>query len=590
MAATEPTLAAELHELLALHAANRALGFLERTSLLDDESLAGQQIGPYTIERLLGRGGMGSVWLAQRSDGKFEGRVAIKLLDRRGLGLDAALLDFGVAALQSETTLAARTAAPESAAQGLTPGYASPEQLRGEPVGASSDVYSLGVLLHVLVTGQHPFGSSVATHTRLARAALTEEPGLASERLATPTERRRVRGDLDAIVARALSRDSAGRYTTAAELAADLRRFLGNFPVEARAATRAYVAQKFARRHWGGVLSVLLTLLILIGATLVTSLQTLEARHQRDRALQEAKRANAQADLREYILSDKVSRLTPEAESQRLARARQFLAARFRNDPLLAARLLIDVSGRYIDIGDYRTAADVAVEAEKIGHRFDDPDILGQLACVRTEDLAIARDFTAASAELASGLAQLRRLDPVPPGIEAECATAESFVLQAQGDFAPAIDHLRTAVADLDHVGMHGAARYLAVSNDLGRALAIAGRYREAFEVHSRNVALVSELGRADTDAYLAYVSNACGALRNGGQPNRAVAFVNSSTARVRHDARYGDCHRASKGTGRFRFSPPVEPGRPITPSSMRPPELRKAASPFSRHFCGHRP
>jgi eukaryotic-like serine/threonine-protein kinase len=637
LASKEPTLAAELRELLGLHARNRESGFMERSALRSDESLAGQHIGPYTIERLLGRGGMGSVWLAQRSDGKFEGRVAIKLLDRRGLGRDAAgqirheasllarlshpniarlfdagvrdngqpylileyvegeridlystahgltiperlrlflsvadavahahaqlivhrdlkpsnvlvtadgvvkLLDFGVAALQSETIAASQAVEEPGAVQALTPGYAAPEQLRGEPVSAASDVYALGVLLHVLVAGQHPFGSTGTTHTRLVRASLTEDAGLASERLARPTDRRLVRGDLDAIIARALSREPTRRYATAAELAADLRRFLGNFPVDARAHTRGYVAHKFVQRHWGGVLSVVMTLLVLIGATLVTSLQTLEARRQRDRALEEAKRANAQADLTQYILSDKLSRLTPEAEIGRLARARQFVAARFHDDPLLAARLLIDVSGRYIDIGDFHDAADVAIQAQKIGQQFDDADILGQLACVRTEDLAIARNFTAARAELAAGLAQLRRLHPVPPGIEAECATAEAFVLQADGDFAPAIEHLRAAVTDLDRAGMHGAARYLAVSNDLGRALAIAGRYREAWEVHSRNVALVSELGRADTDAYLAYVNNGCAALRNGGQPSRAVAFLDSSTARVRHDPHYGD-------------------------------------------------
>ena len=90
LAATAPLLAGELRELLALHAANRASGFMERSSLRGEESLAGEQIGPYTIERLLGRGGMGSVWLARRSDGQFEGSVAIKLLDRRGLGRDAA--------------------------------------------------------------------------------------------------------------------------------------------------------------------------------------------------------------------------------------------------------------------------------------------------------------------------------------------------------------------------------------------------------------------------------------------------------------------------------------------------------------------
>ena len=396
LAATEPVLVAELRELLALHAANRASGFMERSPLRNDESLTGQQIGPYTIERLLGRGGMGSVWLARRSDGKFEGSVAVKLLDRRGLGRDAAeqirheasllarlsdphiarlfdagvrdngqpylileyvageridgycatrelllaarlrlflgvldavahahaqlvvhrdlkpsnvlvtpegvvkLLDFGVAALQP-----LRQAQPSpitEGAQALTPGYAAPEQLRGEPVSAASDVYALGVLLHVLVTGEHPYGSSDATHTQLMRATLTGEPPPASSRLPAAAERRRVRGDLDAIIARALNGEPARRYATASEFAADIRAFLGNCPVRARPATRAYVMHKFVQRHWGGVLGVLLTLLVLTAATVITTLQMLEARQQRDFARTQLARAEAPNDLNDYLL------------------------------------------------------------------------------------------------------------------------------------------------------------------------------------------------------------------------------------------------------------------------------------------------
>jgi eukaryotic-like serine/threonine-protein kinase len=424
----------------------------------------------------------------------------------------------------------------------LTPQYAAPEQLLGQAVTTATDVYALGLVLYVLLTGAHPLGGGARSTPELVHAVVKEEVPRPSTVASAPISRRRaLEGDLDTILGKALKKDSAERYASVGAFAEDLRRFLSHEPISARPDTVPYRIAKFARRNRGSVIAGLLVAIGLIGTSAFALTQMQSARAQRDRALEEAKRANAQADLTQYILDDKLSRLSPDVESQRLDRARQFLAARFRSDPLLAARLLIDVSGRYIDIGDFKTAANVAVEAETIGHRFDDADILGQLACIRTEDLAIARDFSAARAQLAQGLAQMRRLNPMPPGIEAECATAEAFVVQADGDFARAIEHLRTTVADLDQAGMHGASRYLAASNDLARALAIAGQYHEAWEVGSRNVTLVSETGRADTNAYLAYVNGVCSALRNGGQPTGAVAYIDASTAKVRHDAGYAD-------------------------------------------------
>jgi serine/threonine protein kinase len=114
------------------------------------------------------------------------------------------LLDFGVASLQAQPLAAGAPGAP----QALTPGYAAPSSCAGEPVSAASDVYALGVLLHVLVTGVHPYGAEGTTRTELLRATLTDDPAPASGRLSSAAERRRVRGDVDAIIARSLSRDS----------------------------------------------------------------------------------------------------------------------------------------------------------------------------------------------------------------------------------------------------------------------------------------------------------------------------------------------------------------------------------------------
>jgi serine/threonine protein kinase len=455
------------------------------------------------------------------------------------------LLDFGIAKLLTQDGDAALT---QTSAQALTPQYAAPEQLLGLPVTTATDVYALGLVLYVLLTGAHPLGGSARSTPELIQAVVKEEAPRPSMAAGAPISRRRaLEGDLDTIIGKALKKDPAERYASVGAFAEDLRRFLAHEPISARPDTVPYRVAKFVRRNRGSVISGLLVAIGLIGTSGFALTQMQSARAQRDRALEEAKRANAQADLTQYILDDKLSRLSPDAERQRLDRSRQFLAARFRHDPLLAARLLIDVSGRYIDIGDFRTAADVAVEAETIGHRFADADILGQLACIRTEDLAIARDFTAARAQLEQGLAQLRKLNPVPPGTEAECATAEAFVVQEDGDFARAVDHLRTTVADLDGAGMHGSSRYLAASNDLTRALLMAGRYHEAWELASRNVALINEVGRADTNAYLAYINGVCVALRYGGQPSQAVAYIDAGTAKVRHDAAYADMGASSE-------------------------------------------
>jgi tetratricopeptide (TPR) repeat protein len=95
---------------------------------------------------------------------------------------------------------------------------------------------------------------------------------------------------------------------------------------------------------------------------------------------------------------------------------------------------------------------------------------------------------------------------------------------------------------------MHGAARYTASSNDLARALAMAGRYREAWDVGSRNVELVSRMGRADTNGYLAMLANACSALRSGGQPVRALAYLEARTAKIPHAVDYADMPMGIQG------------------------------------------
>jgi serine/threonine-protein kinase len=437
------------------------------------------------------------------------------------------LLDFGIAKLLDDETASAGVT--RSGAIALTPQYAAPEQLLGKPVTTESDVYSLGLVLYLLLTGSHPFATESGSQAELIHLVLTRDAPRASAAVTAGASRsRELRGDLDNIIAKALKTAPSDRYRSIGAFADDLKRFLVHDPVQARPDTATYRVAKFVRKHRGSVLAGVLVALGLVATSSFAVFQLYEARAERDVAVAEAKRANAEADLTQFLGGDSLSKAPQEAVHERLDRARQFVTQRFRNDLPLAARLLIDVSSQYVDIGDERTAAEVILEAEAIGQRFGDQELLGLLACLRTEDLAIANDLAGARVQLATGVAKMSLLRRVTPGLRAECATAAAFVLQADGDFARAATELRGAVEYLDQSGMHGSSRYTSLANDLANALLMTGDFRGAWQIERDGIALMNDNGRANTPAYFAYASAGCMSLREGGQPRRSVEFGDS--------------------------------------------------------------
>ncbi|MED5621167.1 serine/threonine-protein kinase [Ideonella sp. BN130291] len=403
--ASDPALAAELQALLGELPRIEREAFLERPPLLPPATLAGQTIGPYTVERELGQGGMGSVWLARRTDGRYEGQVAIKFLNaglmsrggaerfaregsilarlahphiarlldagvaREGtqpylvleytdgqpinlhcdaMGLDlqqrvrlfldvlaavahahnrlilhrdikpsnilvtqageVKLLDFGIAKLLDDATAPGEaTELTRQAGRAFTPQYAAPEQLQDGDVTTATDVYALGVLLHVLLGGEHPTASGTTAPLEQMRAAIEVEPRRLSDtvlRRGGPHAARlarELRGDLDNIVARALKKAPAQRYANAAAFADDLQRYLRHEPVAARADGAAYVLAKFVRRHRLGVAASLVTVAALAAGISVALWQAREAQRQRVQA----------EGLIEFMLGDLRKKLQP---------------------------------------------------------------------------------------------------------------------------------------------------------------------------------------------------------------------------------------------------------------------------------------
>lgn len=401
----KPDLARLMHQLLEHHLAAANENFLEQQpSLPSSASAAGQTIGPYTLISVLGQGGMGTVWLAERSDGRFERRVAIKFLrfflasqggaerfKREGkilgqlsdphiaelidAGISASgepylvleyvegksideycdhhrlevqarvrlfldvlsavghahgnlivhrdlkpsnvlvtgdgqvkLLDFGIAKLLlDETRSAEPTLLTFDGGAALTPQFAAPEQITGAPVTTATDVYSLGVLLYLLLTGQSPAGACTRSAAELVKAIVDTTPARASDAVlssvdgASLAERRssgrdrlgrQLRGDLDTIISKTLKKNPAERYGSVSALSQDLQRYLQHEPISARPDNFAYRASRFVRRNRLAVALTGIALIAVIGGATGTLLQARTARLQRDAAIRERDHAN----------------------------------------------------------------------------------------------------------------------------------------------------------------------------------------------------------------------------------------------------------------------------------------------------------
>jgi serine/threonine protein kinase len=349
-------------------------GFLERSPLRAGADLRGEKVGAYTLVSQIGRGGMGTVWLAQRSDGRFERQAAVKLVsvalagrtteerfiregsivgrlthphiaelfdagisadgsrflileyvdglaideycDERKLDVDARiklfldvlsavaeahanlivhrdikpsnvlvrkdgqvkLLDFGIAKLLAQEGDTAATMLTMEGGGALTPRFAAPEQVTDGIVTTATDVYALGVLLYLLLTGQHPGGKGVQSPAELVKAIVEVEAPKASavvssaaevaeKRATTPEKLRRLlRGDLDTVLGKSLKKNPQERYASVTTFADDLRRYLRHEAISVRPDTLAYRTGKFLRRNRAMVTLTTIAIAIVIGS------------------------------------------------------------------------------------------------------------------------------------------------------------------------------------------------------------------------------------------------------------------------------------------------------------------------------------
>lgn len=196
-------------------------------------------------------------------------------------GGEPKLLDFGIGKILLPT-LPQLATTQTLAERLLTPDYASPEQVRGDPVTTATDVYSLGAVLYELLTGQRPHQFNRLTHSEIERIICEGEVRRPSELRTAHASA--LRGDLDTILLKALHKDVEQRYSSVEQLSEDLRRYQAGLPVLARSDTLTYRTRKFVRRHRAGVAFAAMLTLVLVGGAVTTAWQARVARFERDRA------------------------------------------------------------------------------------------------------------------------------------------------------------------------------------------------------------------------------------------------------------------------------------------------------------------
>lgn len=453
------------------------------------------------------------------------------------------LLDFGIARLLDD----GGSEATRTEARLLTPAYAAPEQRDGGAVTTATDVYALGVLLHELLTGSRPHWREDAS-LRAPSASLTAAACAQARGCDLHSLRRRVAGELDLIVAKALQRDPAQRYAGAAELAADLTRHARGEPIQARAGAHRYRAMKFVGRHRLGLAlgaAVALAVLAGVGATL----------WQARAARAEAGRADA---ARDFVLA-LFDGVTPDESKGRTVSARELLdrgalrlAQTLKTQPELEAGLSTALAGAYRQLGVYARADELVQRALANGPAHGD-------ALIERARLRAAQGkYEDAERDLREALAA------APPARRAEIELRLAEVLSERGALPDArtlaeiaLAHARDGDAEMEMRALAALGGIRFRSGDLAGAAttlrdALALRRARNGETHTQTAALEHDLGvvvlqQGDAAAAAALFEQALATRRTllgDEHPDLADSEFNLGTALRRQGNRAGAAQR----------------------------------------------
>jgi serine/threonine-protein kinase len=549
---------------------------------------AGRRIGPYVLEREIGHGGMGSVWLASRADGPNEARVALKVLTHVWFGEDGLrrlhregsllarldhphiarfietgfsdrgepylvleyvegqpideycesralsieerlklfltvlstvsyahrqlvvhrdlkpanilvtaggvvkLLDFGIARVVGTDEA---TSLSKSEASTLSQQFAAPEQWLAQPATTATDVYSLGAVLSLLL----------AARRSQADATLSS--------------------DLDNIIARAVRKEPAERYSSVDAFAADIQRFLNDELVTVSPSTVGYRLKKFARRYPRLIVSSAIVTLALLAAIALTAWRLIEIKAQRDAARLEARRTDAANEFLNVLV---MSEGGPDRKAltgvERLELGARIIEQQYSGDPRFAGTMLIQLGRQFHGVQNTKRAIEVMSEAYELGKRADDHELMATAQCVTAYTETTVQNTDHAAARIAEATTLMSAMRSVDLGLQVDCLQARALLAGRTGDPEGAEALLNEAKSLLEREDETYRSVYTVVLSNLGSLYNNTFRLKDALEM-AELVGLAHErYGRANTTARLVTLQNETMVIANMGELRTALA------------------------------------------------------------------
>ena len=412
-----------------------------------------------------------------------------------GTDARAMLLDFGVATVVAAGSQAEQASQDDIA---LTPYYASPEQVAREPVTTASDVYSLGVMLRELLTG---------------------------ERYQTAASRT-IDADLNAIVLQAVKKEPAERYVTVDAFWQDIEHYLRKEPVAARAGTRWYRTSRFVARHRASVVAGGLALVAIFSTAAIASVEAHTAAVERDRAVAMSSRSEAVAEFLNVLITEAGAAEKPVTVREMLERSEALANSQYRDNPEQRAAVL-DMLGVYYQNTGQETARSQRMleEALRVVRDSRDADLRRKITCDHAAAIDSRDGVPEATRELKSVIDDPR----VSPEQAAQCLQSLAYMTEQGGDYAGALQIARQALRRLQQAPGASPTLMATVLATTGFAEHLNGHNDVAEQFFERSVAQFTRAGRERGPEAISIRSDWAVVSSDAGIPRRALEQYDES-------------------------------------------------------------